>query len=72
MLDKNRLALFNQVLESTEAEVVIKEIMDFMTETAAKPSSNAEWVKGMGMALEHLKQLRRDYQNEKLNERKNL
>lgn len=69
-MDKDKLALLNEALCSGDGETVINLIRDYMIEISAAKNSNAEWVKGMGMALDYLNQIKRDYRNEKLKERK--
>ncbi len=68
-MDKDRLALLNEALCSKDGETITNLIKDYMVEIAAIKQSNSEWVKGIGMALDYLNRIKRDYRQEKLKER---
>ncbi len=55
-----------EFLRSDKGRLLLCYLTDFMVETAAKANTNAEWVKGMGMLINHLNQV--DSECRKLNE----
>lgn len=68
-MDKHKLALLNEAITSPHGQTVINIIKDYMVEIANHPSSNAEWLKGIGIALGKLETIQKEYQKEKIKER---
>lgn len=55
-----------EFLNSDKGRLLLCYLTDFMIETASKPNVNAEWVKGMGMLINYLKEV--DEKCRKINE----
>lgn len=55
-----------EFLKTDKGRLLLCYLTDFMIETASKSNINAEWVKGMGMLINHLKEV--DEKCRKLNE----
>ena len=53
----DKLILLREFLNSDGGRQVLSYATDFMIETASKTNANAEWVKGMGMLINHLKEV---------------
>ena len=45
-----------ELLSSDKGRLLLCYLTDFMIETASKSNSNSEWIKGMGMLINYLKQ----------------
>ncbi len=56
-----------EFLHSAKGSFLLAYLTDFMVDTAVKANANAEWVKGMGMLINHLKEI--DERCRKLNEK---
>ena len=56
MSDEDLIDLRN-FLKSKGGELVLRYAADFMIESSSKSSANAEWIKGMGMLINHLKEV---------------
>lgn len=57
MDDKDRLILIRDTINSESGRQVLSYATEFMLDVASRPGSNAEWVKGMGMLISHLKEV---------------
>jgi hypothetical protein len=68
-MDKHKLALFNEAINSKEGQLIVNILKDYMVELAGHPNSNSDWLKGVGMALGRLNDIQNEYQKEKLKER---
>lgn len=55
-----------EFLNSDKGRLLLCYLTDFMIEIASKTNTNAEWIKGMGMLINHLKDV--DEKCRKLNE----
>ena len=55
-----------EFLNSDKGRLLLCYLTDFMIETSVKANSNSEWIKGMGMLINHLKEV--DQKCRKLNE----
>ena len=55
-----------EFLISDKGKLLLCYLTDFMVETSSKANANAEWIKGMGMLIKHLKEI--DNTCQKLNE----
>lgn len=53
----NDLIDLREFLRSEKGELLLGYLTDFMVETSVKTNANAEWVKGMGMLINHLKEI---------------
>ena len=60
------LVELREFLHSDKGRLLLCYLTDFMIETASKTNTNAEWVKGMGMLINCLKEI--DEKCRKLNE----
>ena len=60
------LVELREFLSSDKGRLLLCYLTDFMIETSAKCNVNAEWIKGMGMMINHLKEI--DQQCRNLNE----
>jgi hypothetical protein len=68
-MDKHKLALINEAINSNNGKMIIEFIKEYMVELASHQNSNAEWLKGIGMSLGRLNDLQTEYQNLKSKER---
>lgn len=68
-MDKHQLAIINEALNSNHGKIIIEIIKNQMIELANRPQANAEWLKGIGIALGELESLQKEYQNLKSKER---
>jgi hypothetical protein len=68
-MDKHKLALIDEALNSNHGKMIIDLIKEYMVELASHSNSNAEWVKGIGIALARLNDLQKEYRNLKTRER---
>jgi hypothetical protein len=57
-------------LNSEGGRQVLSYATEYMIETSAKGNANAEWIKGMGMLINHLKEVDELCQRKFNNERK--
>jgi hypothetical protein len=57
-------------LNSEGGRQVLSYATEYMIETASKGNANAEWIKGMGMLINHLKEVDELCQRKFNNERK--
>lgn len=48
------LIILREFLKSEGGRQVLSYATEFMIETASRANANAEWVKGMGMLINHL------------------
>ena len=55
-----------ELLNSDKGRLLLCYLTDFMVEISVKSNSNSEWIKGMGMLINHLKEI--DQKCQKLNE----
>ena len=55
-----------EFLNSDKGRLLLCYLTDFMIETSVKVNSDSEWIKGMGMLINHLKEI--DQKCRKLNE----
>lgn len=46
-----------EFLQSETGKLLLRYLTDFMIETSAKANTNAEWIKGMGMIINHLTEI---------------
>ena len=53
----DKLILLREFLDSDGGRLLLCYATEYMIETAAKPNANAEWVKGMGMLINHLNEV---------------
>lgn len=60
------LVELREFLSSDKGRLLLCYLTDFMIETSIKCNGNAEWIKGMGMLINHLKEI--DQQCRNLNE----
>lgn len=60
------LVELREFLHSDKGRLLLGYLTDFMVEISIKGNTNAEWIKGMGMLINHLKEI--DEQCRKLNE----
>lgn len=56
MSDEDLIDL-REFLKSKGGRLILCYACDFMIETSSKSCANAEWVKGMGMLINHLKEV---------------
>ena len=68
-MDKHQLAIINDALNSSQGKMIIELMKAQMVELANHPQSNAEWLKGIGIALGKLESLQKEYQTLKSKER---
>lgn len=47
----------SQAIESTDGQKILTECQDFMVSMSAKVNVNAEWLKGMGMLIAHIRDI---------------
>lgn len=55
-------------MRSEKGRLLLRYLTDFMVEFSTRGNANAEWIKGMGMLINHLKEI--DEICQKLNEEK--
>lgn len=53
----DKLILLREAINSEGGRQVLSYATEYMIETASKTNANAEWVKGMGMLINHLKEV---------------
>lgn len=58
-----KLIELREFLSSDKGQVLLSYLTDFMVETSSKCNMNAEWIKGMGMLINHLKEIDKKCQN---------
>lgn len=46
-----------EFLQTDKGRLLLCYLTDFMVETSVKGNANAEWIKGMGMLINHLKEV---------------
>ncbi len=46
-----------EFLQSARGRLLLCYLTDFMIETSVKANVNAEWIRGMGMLINHLKEV---------------
>lgn len=46
-----------EFLNGHTGQFLLSYLCDFMIETSVKSGANAEWIKGMGMMIDHLKKV---------------
>ena len=51
------LVELREFLSSDKGRLLLCYLTDFMIETSVKSNANAEWIKGMGMLINHLKEI---------------
>ena len=57
-----------ELMRSEKGRLLLRYLTDFMVEVSTRGNANAEWIKGMGMLINHLKEI--DEICQKLNEEK--
>ncbi len=55
--DINALIFIRDTIKSNGGRQVLSYAVDFMIENASRLGTNAEWVKGMGMLINHLEEV---------------
>lgn len=50
----NELIELRDFLHSDRGRLLLRYLTDFMVELSIKSTTNAEWIKGMGMLINHL------------------
>lgn len=68
-MDKHQIAIINEAINSNHGKIIIDLIKSYMVELATSSTSNAEWLKGIGIALGKLEDIQKEYQNLKSKER---
>lgn len=51
------ILLLREFLHSDKGQWLLSYLTDFMVECSLKTNMNAEWIRGMGMMIHHLKQI---------------
>ena len=51
------LVELREFLSSDKGRLLLCYLTDFMIEISVKSNANAEWIKGMGMLINHLKEI---------------
>lgn len=46
-----------EFLQSTSGQLLLRYLTDFIVETSVRNNVNAEWLRGMGMMIDHLKKI---------------
>jgi len=47
----------SQAIESADGKKILTECQDYMVSLSAKTNVNAEWIKGMGMLIAHIRDI---------------
>lgn len=67
-MDNIKLIELRELLKSKSGELFLSYAKDFMVEMSSKSNANAEWIKGMGMLINHFNGVEEECR--KQNERK--
>lgn len=51
------LIVLREFLHSQTGQMLLQYLSDFMIETSVKANADAQWLKGMGMMIDHLKKV---------------
>ena len=57
------LVELREFLSSDKGRLLLCYLTDFMIETSIKANADAEWIKGMGMLINHLKEIDKKCRN---------
>lgn len=69
-MDRDNLARLNEAVTSPQGQEIINYMCEYMIDMASKSGANAEWIKGMGMLIFHVKDIEQQFLREINNGRK--